>query len=448
MLPFPVEPTDSLFAITFFIAVYGLILSKGSQILANGTEKLTLVLPPAFVGGFLVPVLGALPDIAIIVFTLIDLDASDVRKEGSIAMGLIAGSSSMLLILAFSLTIFLGRCDFQHDFLTGRKTTVDNECNSLSWRSLLSQGIELNKEVSVSAKWLLLSSLAYPFIAISTWIYSHQNVPEEEIFDSTKWYIVATTAFVSILFFIYLFICAFSKQTTKFSLSLKERLLVSKVISKLQPSIKTVREPFSERERLNTSDVALEIGQKWRERVQKKKNVVFGSVTNDQCSITISRCKTFSLGFGGILAGVSIVILFSDVMVECMGNFAAYFDISPFFVSFCVGPLAANISEVIMTAVFASQKTKNSISLGVSSLLGAGVITNTLVFGCLLVLLYFKKVAFIFYSETIIVFSVQIVISCIVLSLRLFNLSLGILLIWLYPLCLGLFYVLHYMYKI
>jgi hypothetical protein len=42
-----------------FVAFYGYILSKASQLIADGSELLLLVLDPGIVGGLVLPVMGA-----------------------------------------------------------------------------------------------------------------------------------------------------------------------------------------------------------------------------------------------------------------------------------------------------------------------------------------------------------------------------------------------------
>jgi hypothetical protein len=54
------------FQILFLIAVYGYILFKASQLIADGSELLMLVVNPGLIGGLVLPVMGAVPDGAIV----------------------------------------------------------------------------------------------------------------------------------------------------------------------------------------------------------------------------------------------------------------------------------------------------------------------------------------------------------------------------------------------
>lgn len=50
----------------FIMACYGFILFKAAVLIGDGSEKLLLIYGPGIVGGLLIPVLGAIPDGAIV----------------------------------------------------------------------------------------------------------------------------------------------------------------------------------------------------------------------------------------------------------------------------------------------------------------------------------------------------------------------------------------------
>jgi hypothetical protein len=50
----------------FLIGVYGYVLFRASQCVADGSELLMLVMNPGLIGGLLLPVMGAVPDGAIV----------------------------------------------------------------------------------------------------------------------------------------------------------------------------------------------------------------------------------------------------------------------------------------------------------------------------------------------------------------------------------------------
>lgn len=83
------------------VAMYGYVLYSGSNLISDGSELLLLI--PAWagvVGSVVLPVLGAVPDGMMILFSGLGNDAPQQVKVG---VGALAGSTIMLLTGAASL---------------------------------------------------------------------------------------------------------------------------------------------------------------------------------------------------------------------------------------------------------------------------------------------------------------------------------------------------------
>lgn len=81
--------------IVILIIAYGYVLAKSSEMISDGSELLLLVPSMAgIVGSVVLPVLGAVPDGAIIMFSGLGPDAQEKLKVG---VGALAGSTIMLL---------------------------------------------------------------------------------------------------------------------------------------------------------------------------------------------------------------------------------------------------------------------------------------------------------------------------------------------------------------
>lgn len=95
------------FQLLFLLAVYGKILMNSSHMISEGSELLLLV--PALagvVGSVVLPVLGAVPDGAIVLFSGMGENA---QEELTIGVGALAGSTIMLLTIPWFLSVVGGR---------------------------------------------------------------------------------------------------------------------------------------------------------------------------------------------------------------------------------------------------------------------------------------------------------------------------------------------------
>lgn len=68
-MQFPDVADGDLFTVLFMMAVYGYILFKASNLIADGSDILREIYGAGIVGGILIPILGALPDGLIILFS-------------------------------------------------------------------------------------------------------------------------------------------------------------------------------------------------------------------------------------------------------------------------------------------------------------------------------------------------------------------------------------------
>merc|ERR1719276_701375 len=82
-------------------------------------------------------------------------------------------------------------------------------------------------------------------------------------------------------------------------------------------------------------------------------------------------------------------------------------DISPFYVSFILAPLASNASEVLSSTYYASKKTTKTISVAFSALEGAAAMNNTFCLAIFMGLIFFRGLAWQYTVETIAIVAVQ-----------------------------------------
>jgi len=110
--PFPVAVNGyGVLQILFLISVYSYFLLKGSRYIAEGGELLLLIPRVApLIGSVILPILGALPDATLVIFS--GLGPIQVAQQKiSIGIGALAGATVMLVTLPWFLSVVAGRVD-------------------------------------------------------------------------------------------------------------------------------------------------------------------------------------------------------------------------------------------------------------------------------------------------------------------------------------------------
>ena len=101
-----------------------------------------------------------------------------------------------------------------------------------------------------------------------------------------------------------------------------------------------------------------------------------------------SAIKKRSLKLMG--AGLLLVLVFSDPMVDVMNNMGARVGVPPFYVAFILAPLASNASEFIASYNYAAKKTKKTITVALAALEGAACMNNTFCLAIFMGLIFFQ----------------------------------------------------------
>lgn len=85
--------------------LYAFFLFKGADLVSEGSQLLLLTPYKKIIGSIVIPVLGAVPEGFIMLFSGLNGDTA------SVGVGTLAGSSIMLLTVNWSFLIFSGRVD-------------------------------------------------------------------------------------------------------------------------------------------------------------------------------------------------------------------------------------------------------------------------------------------------------------------------------------------------
>ena len=147
------------------LSAYAYVLFSASKLISDGAELLLLVLSPGLVGGLILPVLGAVPDGAIILFSGMGPSAG-VQEQLSVGVGTLAGSSIMLLTLPWAACAWLWRVDLAPGGARALFRGGLTRAHDGVWASLTRTGIQTSGAVRPAAAIMALSALTYLVIQV------------------------------------------------------------------------------------------------------------------------------------------------------------------------------------------------------------------------------------------------------------------------------------------
>lgn len=139
--------------------IYGYCLLQGANYLADGSEMLLEILDPGLIGGLLLPILGALPDSLIIIVSGLGGTLAEAQEQVAVGVGTLAGSTIMLLTIAWGGSVWAGRCDIGP---SGRAT--DKQLTNK--RSITKTGVTTDKFTPLNAVIMSATVLLYLVIQL------------------------------------------------------------------------------------------------------------------------------------------------------------------------------------------------------------------------------------------------------------------------------------------
>eukprot|EP00246_Nothoceros_aenigmaticus_P010049 TRINITY_DN2634_c0_g1_i1.p1 TRINITY_DN2634_c0_g1~~TRINITY_DN2634_c0_g1_i1.p1 ORF type:complete len:615 (+),score=111.83 TRINITY_DN2634_c0_g1_i1:176-2020(+) len=152
----------------FLLLAYGYLMLKAAQCLSEGSELLLTILDPGLIGGLLLPVLGCLPDAILIAVSGLSASQDNAAEEVLVGMGLLAGSTVMLLTLLWGSSLIVGRCDLEvnprHGLLVAKDRTLTRPFD------LLKTGVTVDYQTRV-ASWIMVVTVLPYLIAQSPRIF-------------------------------------------------------------------------------------------------------------------------------------------------------------------------------------------------------------------------------------------------------------------------------------
>jgi Ca2+/Na+ antiporter len=170
---------------------YGYILYVSANMIGDGSELLLLVPKYAgVVGSCVLPVLGAVPDGMIVLFSGLGPDA---QEQLDVGVGALAGSTVMLITIPWLLSIYAGRVDIEN----GRcKYTKEGRKAKGSVT-----GVKNSDGVRTGGVIMLATSIGYLILQVPAIFFEAGGASQAEVAESEKFY-AGMGLFVTIFMFI------------------------------------------------------------------------------------------------------------------------------------------------------------------------------------------------------------------------------------------------------
>ena len=505
---------------------YGYVLYYASNLISEGSDLLMLVPSMAgLVGGVVLPLLGAVPDGAIMFFSGIG-DIETAQETLSVGVGALAGSTIMLLTIPWALSVYGGRVDLDVNgtpqYLAKPKLTPKLGLND----ELFYTGVSVTEAVKHGAIIMSITTIPYFLIQVPA-LFLHG--PSEEVAEGEHWWALSGLLVCLIGFVAYL---SLQLQISRKGMDKGKRVaVVKKLLQQGEVSLcGALGAQVRAVEGRDTTGLALKAAQEYQSvddgtlplqpppavvdylkeilleafmkydtnrdgTLDKTEVKLFfqdfhedisaedmdtlfdtfdtdnsGSISFDEfigaCYVFIQKhSKESAAGkaakkqdrpsyqqtrrdtthealvnnmfqdngeeeeeipeelvdldpdaqqraikrkaFAMLFIGTSLVIIFSDPMVDVMQQIAVELHMSPFYVSFILAPLASNASEVIASQYYAAKKTRKTITVSLTALEGAASMNNTFCLSIFMGLIFFRGLAWQYTAETIAIIVVE-----------------------------------------
>lgn len=205
--------------LVFVFFVYGYVLFISADMIGDGAELLLLV--PGYadmVGSMVLPILGAIPDGMMVLFSGIG-PLEEAQENVNVGVGALAGSTIMLLTLPWILSVYAAQVDMDAD---GKCVGYKQKAGNRKTGKSAGTGCQFQDGVSKNAILMFLTSLSYFVIQIPAFVFDNQktksyynitNGGDEAFIDEVKWeadktkvYAGAGIGVTLFFFFLYLYL--------------------------------------------------------------------------------------------------------------------------------------------------------------------------------------------------------------------------------------------------
>ncbi|KAL2539383.1 sodium/calcium exchanger family protein/calcium-binding EF hand family protein [Abeliophyllum distichum] len=455
----------------FLIIVYGYLIFLAAKYLSTGSEILLEILGPGVLGVF-IPLLEALPDAMLILVSGLSGSSETAQSQVSVGMGLLTGSTVILLTVIWGTCIVVGKCDIQNSVV------IDSQ----DMRGFSLTGSGICTDIWTPYAGFIMTISVIPFIVVQFPQFFHSN--------SGRHLTVLIALIISVSLLIsYCLYQVFQPWVQRRRVAYaKHKHLILRMgfsIEDGKPNVQVFKNLFkaieeNENGSFSRSEVrALIVGMRFREidlnelddtvrdimrfldanldsRVDLNEFVAgiirmlqdyraYSKHAGPYTRKYLDNYHELTNGEHNHLINQSDAIIVENAPIDHIESCFVIAAGNYYCSCICLSS-ATRSRKAVSAIIFASRKTLKSASLTLSELYGAVTLNNTLCLSVFLALVYVRELVWDFSSELLVILIVCVVMGIFASIRTTFPLWTSLLAFLLYPFSLALVYVLVYVF--
>ncbi|KAI3456190.1 hypothetical protein Pfo_012853 [Paulownia fortunei] len=482
--------STNVWGLLFLIVVYEILLSLGGKYVATGSDLFFQITGPGIFGASLFQFLGTIPQIVLVLVSALSGTVEAAQEQTTFGMGLVVGTTVMLLTLIWGSSVVLGSYDLSETITTDKYESQKSIPKGY--------GVVTDAETSYTARIILITLVPFLILLLANVFTS----------SSARRVIILTALIITVIsLFAYIFYQIFQPwiQNRRFEYLMnkyaKDKLLIL-LSSNGKPDTQQIQELFNKIDQNNNASISatelrvLLLGIKMDDddlsterdvenilesfdtsgdgRIDQDEFVnSMTKIVSDLCDqtpdrITMSGCsksqgllangnggKSTSTGrrasnswpnylraFYFVTIGTVMLCALAQPLAKSVVTFAQAANLSSFWVSYLAVPFATNYGVAVQSITSARQKTQKSISLTLSALYGGVYMNNVIGMIVFLAPVYARNLSADVFAEVLVVLIICILMTLLTSFCTTFPRWLGYLVLLLYPISLALVYLL------
>ncbi|GER24467.1 RNA helicase family protein, partial [Striga asiatica] len=378
--------SSNAWGLLFLIVVYEILLSIGGRYVGMGSELFFQMIGPGIFGASLFQLLGTIPQIVLLLVSALSGSVEAAQQRATLGMGLVAGSTVMLLTLVWGICVVLGSYDLSEAPTDDDKSASPNKFSKAG----SNYGVITDAETSYTARLMLITLVPF-FVLLLTKVFSSSN--------GRRVIILIAFIITVVLLVAYIFYQIFRPwvQNRRFEYLMnkyaKDKLL--RLLSRNgKPDTSKIQRLFDRIDKDSSASVsALELrvlllGLKLDDDLSTERDVQNvlesfdvsgdGRITRDEFITGMTKLVydlfdqtpglvKVSGAFSFVIFGTVLLCALSEPLIKSVVGFSQASNLSSFSVSYLAIPFAMNYGVAVNSIASARQKSQKSISLTLSS---------------------------------------------------------------------------------